>query len=108
MTILKPRKSHSPSVRDEYVEQYKESGLSVRQFCQEHGLVRQTFYSWLNLQKVKSNTSTGRAEKNFLPMNVTDIVSGDIYAEVNFPDGKVVRFFQEVDACQIIHLLKVS
>ena len=109
MSRTKRRKNHLPAVKAQYVNQYKESGLSVRQYCQEHDLVRQTFYSWLKLGKQKLNGPSMQPAKNFLRMKITDNADvRDIYAEVSYPDGKVVRFFQEVDAAQISLLLKVS
>ena len=109
MARSKSRKNHTSLHKAQYVLEYKESGLSVREFCKDRNLVRQTFYSWLNLSKVKANKPLMAPTKKFLPIMVTEeVTSKAIYAEVSYPDGKVVRFYQAVDAVEISLLLKAN
>jgi len=82
-----------------------ESNMTVADYCKENNLVRQTFYSWrLRFSETKKSKPT---EKKFIPLSIKESdETSETFAEVCFPDGKIVRFFHQIEASQIRLLLK--
>jgi hypothetical protein len=108
MSKVKPYRKFSKSAISEHLESYVKSGLSVSNYCKEHNLARQTFYAWrLSSDPGKKKKST--TTKKFIPLEIINptISSGNIYAEISFPNGSVVRFFDKVEA-SVLHLLLKS
>ena len=98
--------------RNEWARRYRESGLSVLQFCDEHKLVAQSLYRWLG----KSRSSQGSA---VVPANshpsalFTEIklerasASSTWAAEVQRPGGAVLRVAAHAPAALVEQLLRI-
>jgi transposase-like protein len=88
--------------RGEWIRRQQESGLSVAQFCRDHGLHEGNFHAWrLRFAKVNGQVPVGtgklvggrQALQAFvqLPMPAVAVASGASWIEVSVADGVVVR-----------------
>ena len=100
--------------RQEWVRQQQASGLSVAEFCREHGLHVGNFYAWKHKlagelkgqsQSVAGKSGTGgksfagksvggdRAMLAFVqvPLQPTNAATGSPWIEISLADGTVVR-----------------
>lgn len=102
----------TPQERSEWVRRYKESGLSVRQFCDEHKLVRQTLYNWLARsragQEVSEMSSGRQALASFHEIKLEGAnVPCPWAAELHRPGGAVLRVAADAPAALVEQLLGV-
>ena len=65
-------------------DEWKQSGLSVQQYCENTGLTESRFYYWQS--KLKAETLLA-ACGSFIPVKV----SGKSLCEIEYPNGVVVR-----------------
>ena len=101
--------------RQEWVRQQQASGLSVAEFCREHGLDVGNFYAWkhklageLQGQSQSVAGKSGTGEKSFagksvagdraiarafvqVPLPPTNGATGSPWIEISLADGTVVR-----------------
>ena len=92
----------------EHLENCSKSGLTVSDYCKKHNLVRQTFYAW-RLRSERDNKKGIDPTKKFIPLEIKETISsGEVYAEISFPNGRVVRFFDKVEASVLQLLLKLN
>ena len=91
----------------ERVAQWQASGLSVRAFCVQHGLIETSFYSWkreLRARDAAASTAAARSSSGkksrpaFIPLTV--IPAATVAVEVRCPSGHVVL----VSACDAAFL----
>lgn len=110
----------------EIYDQYRESGLTVRDFCLNQRIGEAKFYYWQNKLRHNNNRS---ASGEFVPMVLThprqsnelsvvkndeSIVlpgqhSSDISCEIAYPNGTVVKLKGQLSAgllCSLFHLDK--
>ena len=81
--------SHS---KYELIRQYRKSGLSVSQFCDQHDLNRTTFYGWIR----KYSQNSGFAEIKPKPMANSQV-------ELCFPNGiKVILPGFDIDQIKVL------
>ena len=87
-----------------WVEQWRGSGLSVRAFCDRHGLATASFYNWRRLLVRRA-----AEEPAFVPVQVVaDAVPDRVNAlEVVLADGRSVRVAPGFDAATLRQLLAV-
>ncbi len=108
-------KNSKREIRQQFIQQHlitwQQSGMSAAAYCRQYNLVRQTFYGWIKKQKntaATNNDSKGR----FLPVKINDNpeveLTGSLFAEVCFPHGKSVRFYQPVGPSLILQLLQAQ
>ncbi len=108
-------KNSKRKIRQQFIDQHliawEQSGMSAAEYCRQNNLVRQTFYAWIKRQKntvAINNDSKGR----FLPVKINDNpeveFAGSLFAEVCFPHGKSVRFYQPVGSSLILQLLQAQ
>ena len=83
------------------INQWKASGLPIKEFCVQHQLANATFHYWL--KKYRNNQSPETPA--FIPVRVKDAMPGPWFAEVSFPDGKRITFHQIIDASYLKSLL---
>jgi hypothetical protein len=77
-------------------DEWKQSGLSVQQYCENTGLTASRFYYWKSKLKSESLPS---ACGSFIPVKVTGKpsvysarnASGKSLCEIEYPNGVVVR-----------------
>ena len=88
-----------------WIDQWRESGLSVRAFCARHGLATASFYNWRRVLRGRAAAE----QQAFMPVQiVTDAVPAQTSAlEVILTDGRVVRVAPGFDAATLRQLLAV-
>jgi len=101
--------------------QWQRSGLSVRAFCAEHGLVESLFYAWRRIlaqrdresarvSAARCRTSSDEVVANdipvFVPLRVID-ASAQTAVEVVLERGRVVRVLRGFDAATLRQLLAI-
>ena len=93
------------------LKRQQESGLTVRDFCANEGLVPSTFYYWLKKCKTKA-----AQPKTFIPLTiegahlpahkknnhlrhqvVTNDMDAPVFLELVFPNGTVLKVRNQVD-----------
>ena len=100
----------------ELLEEQKESGLTIKEFCSNHGIAPSTFHYW----KKKLGKKSGRNE--FIPLIVkrssgVDLPKGSTCSEITtgkeallelvYPNGTILRLKHDLDLAQLralIHL----
>jgi transposase-like protein len=99
----------------ELLEEQQESGLTINEFCSNHGIARSTFHYW----KKKLNKKPGR--KDFIPLIVKPsamaLPKGSTCSEISpgreslfelvYPNGTILRLKHDLDMAQLrtlIHL----
>jgi len=89
----------------ELIAEQKESGLTIIDFCSNHGIVPSTFHYW------KKKFSKKSVRKDFIPLVVkpsgTDLPEGSTCTEITnrkeatlelvYPNGTMLRLPQEMD-----------
>ena len=99
------------AIRDS-IRRYKESGLSVREFCSNEGIGRSTFYYRLKKHREKeqakkfipiitkdqthfsgSDTGSGLAHSNTFVRGENE----DIHFELIYPNGTILRIKNKID-----------
>jgi transposase-like protein len=85
------------------VREWEQSGLSVRAFCEEHGVSEPSFYAW---RRTLQDRAT--AVPDFVPVRVTpepaiDRRQGDV--ELVLEDGRLLRIGPGFDAATLQRLL---
>ena len=105
------------------LSRYKESGLSVVEFCSNEGIHKSTFYYWLK----KSRNKTKKpgtfiplvvGERSQIPARQKDMTPdrinaaaknqpGDVLLELVYPNGTLLRLRKDIDIQllqELIHL----
>ena len=100
------------------VRQWRRSGLTVRDFCDQHGLAEPSFYAWrrtmaerdLQAGRRRCRDGNGRADHApaFLPVRVVPAAAASpAPLEVVLGQGRVVRVPPGFDAAALRQLLAV-
>lgn len=76
------------------IEQWKQSSLSQKSFCEEHSLRYHTFYYWL---KCYRRQHADNNNNSFVKLNI-DAPSSSYAAEIYFPNGVRVIFHEPVNS----------
>ena len=87
-------------------EDWKQSGLSVQQYCENTGLTESRFYYWRSKLKAESLPS---AYGSFIPMKMSGKASvysarntsGKALCEIEYPNGVVVRVTSDMTLDQL-------
>lgn len=100
----------------ELIEEQRKSGLTILDFCSNHGIAPATFHYWKKKFKKKS------PRKDFIPLIVkpsgvdhpvgsaleeSGLPAKDTLIEVVYPNGIMLRLKQDIDLSQLralIHL----
>jgi hypothetical protein len=81
----------------ERMARWQSSGLSVRAFCEQHGLIETSFYYWKRELRARAaaastaawkSSSGGKSQPVFVPLTV--IPTATVSVEVRCPSGHVV------------------
>ena len=94
----------------ELIEEQHESGLTIKNFCSNHGIARSTFHYW----KKKLSKKPGR--KDFIPLIVkpsgmelpkgsacSEIFSGkESLFELVYPNGTILRLKHDLDLADLL------
>jgi transposase-like protein len=95
MSLGKPRDARKELQWRRWIEGWRASGLSVRAFCQQHGLAQPSFYAW------RRELQRGDAEgPTFVPVHVVaeDVPAPAGRVEVVLRGGRTVRVGPGFDA----------
>ena len=84
------------------IESWKNSGQSQQDFCKAENLVYSVFHYWYKKYRGQEATSISPA---FVPVHIKSMQSGSPMAELIFPDGRRVNFYQSIDASFLRTLL---
>jgi len=91
--------------RAEWITQYRSSGLRPAQFAEQHGLKLGTLRNWI--QKEGPGSSLGSETSGFQELVLPSVAAaGPWVAEVQLPDGVVVRLGVAATPSWIASLLK--
>ena len=87
------------------IEQWRASGLSVRDFCARHGLATASFYNWRRVLQRRAAAE----QPAFVPVQVVaNAMPAQTSAlEVVLADGRTVRVAPGFDAATLRRLLAV-
>jgi hypothetical protein len=67
----KPRDPDKEQLWRQRIQQWQQSGLSARRFCQRHRLCLSSFYAWRRTLRLRqANTPTANHTPAFLPVDV--------------------------------------
>jgi transposase-like protein len=109
-----PRRKRLPTAaeRNEWARRYRESGLSVLQFCDEHKLLPQSLYRWLSKSRSSQGTAVVPASSHpsalFTEIKVERASASSTWAaEVQRPGGAVLRVAANAPAALVEQLLRV-
>jgi transposase-like protein len=88
------------------VRQWRRSGLTIRAFCQEHGLSEASFYAWRQTLAEREQQRHGSADQPpaFVPVQVVPAPAA-ASLEVVLGAGRVVRVPPGFDAATLRQLL---
>lgn len=83
------------SEKQELVELFAQSGLSLRQFCRDHGIAASTFYGWNR----KAAPNQGEGQPTFIELELPPSAEPDLASPpapapelvIELPMGVVVR-----------------
>jgi transposase-like protein len=97
----------------ELIDEQKESGLTIIDFCSNHGIAPSTFHYW----KKKLGKKSGR--NDFIPLIVkpsgVDLQKGsgcpelspgkEAFLELIYPNGTILRLKKDLDLAQLRSLI---
>ncbi|MEO8474492.1 MAG: hypothetical protein ABI477_19980 [Chryseolinea sp.] len=84
------------------IESWKASGESQHAFCKARGTVYSGFHYWMKKYREQMSTPS---PSDFIKLNLPDTHKLLPVAELVMPDGKLLRFYQAVDASLLRALL---
>jgi hypothetical protein len=86
------------------IEQWKESGLSQKIFCEQLQIRYHVFHYWYKRYKTMNGAEVNTVSA-FVPLHISQTVSTDPFAEIIFADGKRLLLNQFVDVQFLRNLL---
>ena len=86
------------------IREWQSSGLSQRAFCEAHQIRYHVFHYWYRVFKDagEQNSST---PASFVRVHIPPVSTTDLFADVNFPGGSKVTFYQPVSSDYLKSLL---
>jgi transposase-like protein len=79
------------------VREWRKSGLSVRAFCQKHGVPEYGLYAWRRRFRNEKGTDRRDGKAAFVPVRVVPQGTSSTGLEISFPSGHVLRAGPQVD-----------
>ena len=83
------------------IESWKSSGQSQQDFCESQGLAYSGFHYWY--KKYRQQQADG--SPSFVAVQIKGIPPGSVVAELIFPDGRRLNFYQAVEVSFLRALL---
>lgn len=104
-----PKRMSTLAERNEWLRRYRESGLSIRQFCEEHKLVLNTFYQWRSKSRLAfSALAVAAVEPAFTEIKLQGSSVPWVWAaELQRPNGIILRVGTNLPAGLLEQLLRV-
>jgi hypothetical protein len=104
-TCIEKHRYCNRNERAEWITRYRSSGLRPAQFAEQHGLKLGTLRNWI--QKEAHESSLGSETTGFQELLLPSVAAtGPWAAEVQLPDGVVVRLGVAATPSWIASLLK--
>ncbi len=75
-----------------FIEEQKQSGLTVKAFCEERQIPPHFFYYW-NKKYRDRNNPTKNSETSFTLLDIQNKVSGSLFCELITPAGGRLKFY---------------
>ena len=101
--MAKRRSEEREAFWREQVRTHAASGLSVRRFCEAHGLSEASFYAWRRTLQQRDQPATTTPQ--FVPLMLSPVASsGSITIELR--GGRVVRLPETMATERLIALLR--
>ena len=105
---VKRRYFLTPAQRAEWVRRFAESGQSVSQFCDEHGLVPVTLHRWLAKSGQTKAVVAAEPTAGFTEIRLPACPIGAPWvAELSRPNGVLLRVGRDLPAELLEQLLRV-
>lgn len=95
------QKADNKTAMFKLIEQWKESSMSQKLFCEQMQIRYHVFHYWYKRYKTMSGTKVN-AVSAFVPLQINQTISTDPFAEIIFADGKRLLLNQFVD----VHFLR--
>lgn len=98
------RKQTTAAIRQAHVESWKQSGLSMSEFCRGQGLSLSNFSSWVQ--------TSNKSKLIFKPINVTNMSSKqDVQVQKNIIEIHLaqqikIRFINVIDCSLVVNVAK--
>lgn len=86
------------------IEEQKQSGLTVKAFCEEKHIPSHSFYYWNKKYRDKHNSVISNGT-SFAMLDLQDEVPGKLFCELITPAGGRLKFYQPVSAALLQSLL---
>lgn len=87
------------------IEEQRQSGLTIKAFCERKGIALHSFYYWNKKYRNKRKRTTGE-RSSFTRLQIQEETSSDrLFCELITPSGGKLRFYQSVSATYIQSLL---
>lgn len=97
------RSRRSSKQVQELIQQYEQSGLGVKQFCQMHGLSAAGFYKMRNRYQNKAKV---KAKTSFIPVALTSTSTTSSRPASLFCEVKGIKIYQVVSATFLKELIQ--
>jgi transposase-like protein len=101
-SLIVPKRQWSEEERRNHFQAWKQSGLSCRSYCQEHGLSNKTFSSWIKKFKAQTGSSMKFVS---LPLKNEKIIE-EQSVEIKLSNGILCRFPKVVSTASIKKLIQ--
>ena len=85
------------------IETWKNSGQSQQEFCKGQSQVYSVFHYWY--KKYRQDQGQAPTSSAFVPVHIQPVRFGSPVAELIFPDGKRINFYQAVEVSFLRALL---
>lgn len=101
--LKKPAAKRTKQEIEVLIEQWRKSGKTKKDFCQDYPLNYQTFIGWTKKKK-KELTLSKKTSSNFIPLEVTK-ESRAVFAEIRLSNGNSVIIHEYVGTGYLRSLL---
>jgi len=93
------------------IARWEKSGKSKKRFCEEVKINLHTFKYWLNKRnKTRILKGSKETSKDFVELKIEDqkniFKSSGLFAEIDYPNGVVLRLHQQMNSKNLKELLK--
>lgn len=103
----------NPEIREQkfaMVSQWRESGLTQKQFIEQKNVSMNNFQYWLRRYRKRNEPACRQGRKRSgkfikLPMPEKNSSPGTIFSEVIFASGSRIKFYQAIEISQLRQLV---
>jgi hypothetical protein len=81
----------------EAIADFEQSGITIPDFCEMYSISNSCFYEWQKKYKMRSPENTGNMQPIIITDDVLKLTERLPIAELELPDGRLFRIFQQAD-----------